>query len=814
MNEPQKAVRKPRAWLRWMRWFGAAFALLLISLTLLGFYLYHNLTGVVVWFANRSHPRLLLELQHAGFTGSHRIELQNVALKPDGGHDPVLLIEKAVIDFNWSDLRNHRIGSIQVENPRVSANDALLNMPAQQTVEKTPIASAEGLWRVDEFKVTGGAAEINVSHSPVVRFGFVSDMREIYLSSETRFSTQSQTLNISGIEFLSRDAKPVKFGTIKSVTVSFSLDRLAQNKIDELTISTPSLWLTPKLLETFGARNSVGVSAAAGNPGVVAGPPAPWVAGKLHLTDGELFVKGFGNNVPEASMKFAIDEQDLQLGASADALSGKLHKIETWDIRCAAPFARFQPFLRVDSTEIVFTAGGLFQRGELEAVTITGMDFQMGQTFRSLLAAAGQEGGAATAPSPPAANDSKPWTIRNLHVFNSRATIAELGPELPDIGFKLDTDMSDVALSGEIRHASTKIQEVVISDLTVPSPRDPFVPVLNFATIRLRFSLAQILDEQIDQVILEKPTIFVGQQLFWYFDELKQRQSAAQSAAPLAAKSPAPKSNWTINKLNVMEGNLVVANAGQAGVTMPFEFSTEAENLHSDLSDLQLKMKLVIAKGNYLFPTYQLEFKQLWGSIDFGLPPGTDARNVVQTLQAAGAKWKQFDASQLWFFVTYDAQGIYGKFGGAAYHGYIDGGFDFYMMPDTPWAGWVSGSKLDLAQITGILAPQNFQMSGPADFDVEVNGLNHEIQRLAGSLKTGSGGKLKIGKLDQMISAIPASWSSIKQGSTRIMLETLRDFDYTDGNADFWYVGNMGHLTLKVRGPHGSRNFDIALHGD
>ncbi len=156
MNAPQTAARKPRKWLRWLQLFAVAFVLLIAGLTILAFYLYHNLTGVVVWFANRSHPALSLDLQHAEFINSHQIEFQNIALKPGNGGDPVLAIEKAVIDFNWRDLRNHRVGIVQVENPRVIVTDSLLKQPAQKATAKTAITSADGLWLVDEFKVTGG----------------------------------------------------------------------------------------------------------------------------------------------------------------------------------------------------------------------------------------------------------------------------------------------------------------------------------------------------------------------------------------------------------------------------------------------------------------------------------------------------------------------------------------------------------------------------------------------------------------------------------------------------------------------------------
>jgi hypothetical protein len=815
MNSPRKTTRDPSRWVRRVFVLLVFLALFIVCSGVLGYYLYRNLTGVVVWLASLSCAPLRLELQHAGFTNSRRIELRKIALAMDGGEGRMLLIDKAVIDFRWGDLRNHRIGSIRLENPRILINDrALAAGPSAPQTKSSPV-SPNGLWLVDEFKITGGKAEINLSHSPLIRFGFDSVLRNIYLSPAIKFSTQPQTLNLTGIEFLGKEAKPLRFGTIKSLAVQFSLDHLAVNKIDGIAIQTPSFWLTPALLRTFGA-DSAGAPAAVPDAAATSAPAAPWVIGKLHLSDGDFFMNGFGGNVPVASMKIAFDDQDLQLGAAGGALAEKLHTAQIWDLRVAADFAPLDPFLWVGSAQVDFTAGGLFGSRQIAGLTITHLDFLMGQKFRSFLAAIDQQGvGGAKVQPAPGAPDS-PWSILKLKLINARATLADLGDELPNITFKLDTEMDNVALSNEIRHAGSRINDVKISDLMIHSPHDPFVPVLNFSTIHLRFSLAQILDQEIEAVILDKPTLFVGEQLFWYGDELKKRQTPPSAGpAPAAAPRGAPRTGWHINKFSVEGGQLVVANAGHSGVAMPFEFSSEAENIwFNNLSDLQLKVQLVIKNSDYRFPSYQLAFKQLDGKIDFDLPPGSGAKDVVQTLHAEGAKWKQFEATKLWLSVTYDSKGIYGGFGGAGYDGYVNGGFEFYMLPDTPWAGWVSGKGIDLKKITDILAPQSFQLSGPSDFKVHVNGLNHEIERLTGNLGTIKGGRLKIGKLDQIIDSIPKTWGGIKQGSTRIVLETLRDFDYTSGNGDFWYAGDMGHLTLQVRGPHGSRNFDIALHGD
>jgi hypothetical protein len=681
MNAPQQIVRRTRRWIRWLRRAGFSLLFVFLLTAALIFYVYKNLANIVVWYAARTYPQMVVELKSASFVSKQRIEIHNLSLKLRDGRGQILGVEKAVIDFSLRGLRAHRI--------------------------------------------------------------------------------------------------------------------------DGVNLQTPAIHFTPAAPGAFGSH-----SAASGTPS------APWVIGKLHVASGEFFMDGFGASVPETSLKFAADEENFQIGADAGALTELPHKLQLWDIRVAPSFAKVQPFLFAGSVQVDFTAGGLFVRNELAGVTITSLDFTMGQKFRSLLAASGRANPPVTQTGT-APGETNPWVVRSLRIFNGRAVLDDLGVELPAIAFKLDTEMKNVALSGDIRHASKQVEEVVISDLTIHSPHDPFVPVLNFELIRLRFSLAQILDQEIDEVIFDRPTIYICEELFWYADELKRRQAAAPPSAPKAAQNEASQANWRIDKFSVNSGSLVVANAGHAGVAVPFEFSTEAENLRfNDPNDLRLKLNLVIPEGDYTFPSYQLEFRQLKGDVKFGLPPGRNAKNIFQNFSAKQARWKQFTAGKLWLGVTYDRDGIYGKFGGAVYGGYVTGEFNFYMQPDTPWAGWVSGTDVNLKQITDILAPQNFQMSGPANFNVEINGLNHEIERVTGNVKTKTAGKLKIAKLDQFIADIPKSWGSIKQGTTRIALETLRDFDYTTCNGDFWYVGGRGNLTLKMRGPRGSRNFDIALHGD
>lgn len=819
MNPPDDIVRKPRAWLRRLRRIVYGFTLLVAIAAAALLWLYYNLSTVVVWFANRSIPGMRLELDHASFVTRQQIEFRKLSLRLEKESGQTLQIEKAIVDFQWRDLWQRRIGRISVENPRVHVTDDLLAAASgKSSPNQSEDTSADKLWRVEKFTVSGGHTDIDLSQTPSIKFGFSGDCGEIYLSSDIKFSTRQQSLSVDNVEMLGKGAKPVRFGTIKSIKVRFTLNQLAANKIDELSVDAPSFWLSPELFKVFSTDASKSPPAATTTAQAL---PTPWIIGKFHVTDGSYSMSGFGDSVPETSLKFASDEEDVEIGGGSDALGEKSHKLQLWDVYTAAAFARYDRILWIGSAQVDFTAAGLFGRREIGGVTITEMDFLLGQKFRSLLAAM-DEGKAPTTtaqPSPvvtpPAADGASPWKIKDFRIINGRATLADLGVELPNIGFKLDTELNDLPLSGDIRYAGTDVQEVTIRDLTINSPHDPFVPVLNFASITLRFSLAEILRQKIEEVRFDRPTIFVGEQLFWYADELKQRAAATPAAAPQPGQPAQPQPSWSIDKLLVKDGGLVIANAGQAGLAVPFGFSSVAENLRfNDLSDLRLKVKLSIAEGDYAFPSYELAFKQLKGGLEFGLPPGSDARNVVQDFSAASVKWKQFDARKLWLSVTYDVNGIYGRFGGAAYSGYIAGEFDFYMQPDTPWSGWVDGTNLELKGITDALAPRNFQLSGPANFDVEVNGLNHEIERFTGKMTMKKPGKLRIGKLDELIAAIPAAWGSIKKGSTRITLETLRDFDYTSGNADFWFAGGQGRLALKVQGSRGSRNFDVAVHGN
>ena len=225
-------------------------------------------------------------------------------------------------------------------------------------------------------------------------------------------------------------------------------------------------------------------------------------------------------------------------------------------------------------------------------------------------------------------------------------------------------------------------------------------------------------------------------------------------------------------------------------------------------------MVLRVRRQSRDFPDYQLAIEDAEGDLHFAYPPEKGQKNLVQKLQIGGVRRRQYRARKAWLAVTFDERGINGEFGASAYGGYLNGGFSFFFSDDSPWIGWVAGTGVDTRSLTSIISPQNFTLTGPLDFEIQLDAFRKEIDRLRGVFRLTEPGRMKIGKIDDVLANLPPQWVAIKRSSTRIALETLRDFDYTAATGDFWFVQSQGILNLDLSGPNGSRKFEVALHDD
>jgi hypothetical protein len=796
---------KKRRWGKRLRIIAAA--VLLVPL-LAGLYAYLNFRDVVVWFANRGHPQLVLGVRHAALHW-HRMEFSDVVLKLRDNKEEVARIDSAVIKFSWRGLREHKIGSVTVNRPRIRISDRLLG--AMRNDPTTPAANATTAqpWHVKKFAVIDGWTEVDLATAPLIRFWFAPEFHDIDLSPGPTAATPQQTVALEDIEFLSRGGNPATAGKINRMELKFSQLEAGKMNFDELIVRAPSFQITPTALQAFGflAPDSANSTPNENFPNLR--------IGKVLVENGEVFIKEFGETVPEGSLKFGFETDDFQLGESGTALEKK-HTVQLWDLRLAPTFAPLAQFASVDSLQIEFKPADLLQRNEIAGATLTGMTITMGQTFRSFMNAGSTTTSSgitpASAPVTTKAPPAKPWKLRELAIVNSRITLADLGVGAPSVGFNVETTLKNIPLSAAVTETAEEMQQQELADLVITSPLDQFAPVFTMKTLFIRYTIAGLLRRELEEIQILNPTIYVGEDLFWYFDELSKRQ--AETETPVAGPAPASDdTSWKLKKFNIAYGQLVIANGGTARLPLPLTFSTSAENLNlGKLSDLKLALDLKVPQEDYLFPGYKLELIQLGGNIRFDLPPQSGSNNLVQTLRMKEVRWRQFRADEGWLSVTFDSKGINGEIGAKGYGGYINGGFSFFFGDAYPWVGWLSGAKVDLKKVTDVMAPGSFGMDGPAEFKLEANGASSSLERLRGSLRAVRRGKMQIGKLDQILADIPGDWYWLKRETTRILLETLRDFTYDTGDASFWYLNDEGNLKLTLQGPAGSRNVDLVLH--
>ncbi|MEO6052771.1 MAG: hypothetical protein ABIP97_02050, partial [Chthoniobacterales bacterium] len=356
----------------------------------------------------------------------------------------------------------------------------------------------------------------------------------------------------------------------------------------------------------------------------------------------------------------------------------------------------------------------------------------------------------------------------------------------------------------------TTMQRVKISDLNIYSPLDPFVKVMALRNIFVRFSLKQILEKQIDDITIMDPVIFLREDLFWYMESAQDDKKKFQKEAEQAHEKL-----WTVNTFSAAFGKIVFALGGAREVDLPWIFQADSKNVPlSDIAALRQLHVSITPPDVYKNRDYQIELKHIIANIHLAYPPDSRQNNLVPDIRIEEVRWRTYGSQNLWLWLNFDKNGIVGKFGGDAYSGKIGGGFSLFFQDSSPWFAWLYGRRIDLKQFTSVFAPETLQMTGRLNFDLQVDAQKKLIHRMKGDFRTLKSGHLKITKMEQFLKEIPPNWTPFKQSSTRIALETFRDFDYTKGTGNFWFVDSQGILKLSLTGPTGTRNLDIVLHSD
>lgn len=606
-------------------------------------------------------------------------------------------------------------------------------------------------------------------------------------------------LRLDGIRLHEKDSGEV-FAEIEQIRIAWTATGLWKNTLDLIEITHPVLRFTPTTLAALTPPSSKPTSSDSPSSNFFS-----WRIGRLRCDYGQLITSGMGPNTGnplETSARFSFDWENFSLDSEPDAPKQNLL---LWGMSASLPDQ--PPLLSIDWLRIRFSPGEVLHKGWIEEMEIKGGHFALSPEARDLLLPPSTSHATPdTSPAPAPSPDSPKFWLGRLSLQDLQVELVGAAPLGAKIDFELNTVLQSIPLGNLPETLGAETQLIELARIELRSPLDPLVRIVTIHSVFVYFTLDGLLNHRLERVVLLNPVLYLSQDLFVYMEQM-------QNASPVSASKAGL--NWVIEALRIEYGSLILGGEKLGQVGLPLSFSTSATEVRLDsLASLRLRADLEIRTQDFSFPPLRLDLFQLGGDLKFSYPSGEDLNNLVNVLRLDRLQWRQFSAQNLWLAATFDARGIFALAGGEAYNGYVNAGVSFFFEPEGRWVGWVTGEELDLQRLTAVLAPQNFEMTGPANFKVEVDGKKKLIQRLRGTLQSKQSGLLRINKLDDLLANLPPEWNSLKRSSTILALETLRDFRYTSAMAEFWYIEEQGRLQLRMPGPSGSRNLNLRLHAD
>ncbi len=493
----------------------------------------------------------------------------------------------------------------------------------------------------------------------------------------------------------------------------------------------------------------------------------------------------------------------------------------------ATPLAEGEVF-RVAEIEVDFTAAGLQRTRRIDKLKIDGAVLTVGEGLKSIAGDGTAEEPTDTQEPPPSAaapatptapkapppstptRDLPAWTLGEVEITRSRVHFESLIPQVEGLQFAIETKLTDLPLSLDGILAQEAKQKIELAGIVIKDPYDSFITVAELPTIFVEFSLAGLARQEVERIDLVGPSLHVGQGLFWWVD-YQRRFREQNEGASIGIESDAAerKPDWVIKTINATAGKIVISPTGVPIGVVPFPF-----NATTNMSDGDIELKLTIPDENhiYRFPDYKVELEGLAGDVQFNVPVKDLNNNLVQTFSLRRAKWKDFDAKDLYITATFDENGIYGNFGGEAYAGYAEGGFNFYLTDRGKWDAWVAGTNLDTGPVTKILVPDSFLMEGKVSLKVVSEGRDKTVGETTGEFQTTTPGWFDITKLDTVFEKLPPEWSSLQRSLTELSLVALKRFDYDKGAGSLYFLNRAGKLELRFTGDYGSRELNLHVH--
>lgn len=593
-------------------------------------------------------------------------------------------------------------------------------------------------------------------------------------------------------------------------------DLLAGRRIERLLLVSPRLRLTTADVPWLGAPDTDAPTDAVADderrPRVEPGTDRPlwhgWWVRHLDIVEGDMLVGPLPAGVP--AIQGSLEVETSTPGADDQPV----YYLEFNGLSAMLPEVSEQPVARVEQATLRLAPDDLWFDGSLGELDLMGARLTAGRGLRDHFAADRGGAGAATADGD-AAEEPNPWLpdwhFDRLILRESMLTIADIAPGLPDLPIALDlsTDMVPLVMA-RMREGGDLIKLELSTALR--SPQDIRYIVAELPSVFVEFTFAGLLQQEIEQVQVIAPTLNVGEHLFSYVDYYRDmtRGEVPVDGVPDTPLEQAmePETGWNIKRIEIANGQLVVAPKGVALFPNPFSFSAETE-----LADGRIDATFIVPRDDYEFEQLDLQLEGLSGEILFHMPMAGEDNNLVEVLRADLIRWRDFTAANAFLSVSYDRFGIYVGLGGDAYEGYVNGEFNIYLEHLYNWDGWLSFSGINMRGLTEVISPEYFLMDGTVDLNLVAQGNLEELFEAYGDLTCTTPGLIHISQLDGVLENLPADWSPLKREITKLGIEPLRWFEYREGNGAFDLGRLGGDISLTLSGDQGVRAFDVELHG-
>ena len=455
-------------------------------------------------------------------------------------------------------------------------------------------------------------------------------------------------------------------------------------------------------------------------------------------------------------------------------------------------------FFYADSIIITASPIGLIRR-HVAKVQILG-----GQLFtKPLYAVMDRTGGTAQ-------DQGLNWTIGQLQISRGTLMLDNLIPDtsIPvRLGVRTPINLYQVHLNKpDASKAMTKEETIDIENVYFVSPFDPLSPVLGLPLVRVRFTYAEFWHHQIREIDLIHPTLFVGEDLFWFSSQFQKQRKSQPEEGPTAP--------WNVGHFEVQYGQLAVNAFGQPVVQFPFFFNTKVDDIRLDqLDKISTKSAIVIQRLDQDYPDYKIKITNLTGQLYFSWPPTNDkANNVTNWIKVEKLSWNHIPVTHAFSSVTFDPNGVFGSLSGQCEGGELSGNFEFYYTKGFTWNVDFFAQKVNCQPIADKVAGKYVNLTGELDGEMSVDGQVTEIQKVKGLLSLPKAGVVDIKSMDELLARLPADTSALKRDSLKIAITALETYPYANGQLKLDYTPAGGTGSLILDGPNGHRQFDVFLH--